>query len=224
MQEAPERLRTALFKEALYELVNDKRVAKGFRDQLMFAWAFWALGRLGAKSTDYATAAYEMFLLMGACLMVEKRWTTEKVARSMPYLIPQTLPRKGYSPFELIVKKDIFKIKDEYQTLLEKLRPMQNKKWRNPTAHVMALKENLPGINDVLVRRWANDKASDIAAKFLGRKYGVGAEMLKKWIQKTQFPRLMKWLDRQYARSCQAHKIDLKLLRDNYSAPPPQKK
>jgi hypothetical protein len=224
VEEASERLRTALFKGALAELTRDARVCKAFEDQLIGAWAAWALVRIGPKSMDYGKAAFEMYLLMAACLIVEKGWTTEKVANKMPYLIPQRLPRKGLSPFELIVKRDIFRISDEYKELLEKLTTIQRKKWRNPIAHVLALKENLPGIADGLLRKWTNNKASDIAANFLGRKYSVGAETLKKWVQKTNLPRLMKWLDEQVARSCQAHNIDLQMLFANKTTARPQKK
>jgi hypothetical protein len=127
VEEASERLRTARFKDALAKLTRDARVRKTFEDQLIGAWATWALAMVGPKSIDYVKAAFDMYLLMAACLMVEKAWTTEKVAQKMFYLIPQRLSRKGYSPYDLIVKKDIFRINDEYKVLLEQLITIQRK-------------------------------------------------------------------------------------------------
>lgn len=161
----------------------------------------WALLRMGKDFLRYIELGLDLFLLELVAYTIANGGDVARAVAKSTFVIPLHVKNNTTLPFRfqkveggvyptIFGLLDLPKALDEYQSVLERIKNIRKQSFRNPAAHLLALKDILPGVPDDRVKKYPSMKASDIACDYLNIRYGlsVNRESIKKSLKLAREP------------------------------------
>lgn len=153
-------------------------------DKLEAALIQWAIEKMGDDFEKYVGRALERFFT-GVMLSPRPKRSFLDGARESPLYFPVQLSKEPGFPFDRLSE-----LKREYKTVLSRVSQIKRQRWCNEAAYTLALIEALPGTSKDKARNYRSMKASEVALKYICRKYGLplGVESIKKYLHLKRIP------------------------------------